>query len=249
VLYFGAVDFDGRMVVEEHGCVHVRVPVLGFVRRHAHGWFGRAEAVEPGAFSQLMFQADLRPIDRAVPQMTYLCTSPAAGPSDRHRIQMSAKNPTANKNRGFRAACVKCREGGRRALAAFHEYSLLSSMSSGEDVPSGVVSSPSLACDMRTDMLRSRRMPVSLRSRFRCTCKVEGFEGGESSFAVGAPGRKTFLRSRKVRARGAEEAAIRRCERRKANGSRGERAIREETLPVARMVNVRLCAGEDAANI
>jgi hypothetical protein len=133
-------------------------------------------------------------IDRAVPQKTYLCTSPVTGPSDRHNIQTSAKNPTAIKNLGFLAACVNCREGGRRALAAFHEYPFPSSMSSDVDVPLCVVSSsPSLACEMRTDILRSRRLlSVSLRSRFRWTCRVEDLGGGESSFAVGGAGAQDF---------------------------------------------------------
>jgi hypothetical protein len=132
-------------------------------------------------------------IDRAVPQMTYLCTSPATGPSDRHKIQTNAKNPTAIRNRGFLAACVNCREGGRRARAAFHEYPFPSSMSSDEDVPLCVSLSPSLACEMRTDILRSRRLlSVSLRSRFRWTCRVEDLGGGESSFAVWGAGAQDF---------------------------------------------------------
>jgi hypothetical protein len=49
VLYYGAVHLDGRVVVEEYGRVHVRVPVFGFVGCHAHWRFRGAEAVESEA--------------------------------------------------------------------------------------------------------------------------------------------------------------------------------------------------------
>jgi hypothetical protein len=84
--------------------------------------------------------------------------------------------------------CKSCLEGGNRVLERLHRYPLPSSMLVGEDVLSPCAwswSSP-LACEMRTDMLRSRRFSVLLRCRCRCTCRVEALEGGESSFAVGA---------------------------------------------------------------
>jgi len=62
-------------------------------------------------------------------------------------------------------------------------------MSTGEALPPCVESSSSpLACDKRTDTLRSRMLSVLLR--FRWTCSAADVGGGESSFAVDAPERK-----------------------------------------------------------
>jgi hypothetical protein len=96
--------------------------------------------------------------------VTYLCTSGEF--SDRHSMTNSVTTPNVSRNRGFRAACVNCREGGNRAFALFHEQPLPNNISIGDDLPVCEVSSPSpLACDMRTETLRSRRLSVLLRFR------------------------------------------------------------------------------------
>jgi hypothetical protein len=123
-----------------------------------------------------------------VHQSTYLCTSPAAEPNDCHRSTTAVSRPNSSRKRGFLTICMTCREGGNRDFATFHEYPLPTNISIGEPLPVCTFSSSSpLACDMRTDTLRSRRLSVLLR--FRCTCRVDNFEGGESRVAVGAPER------------------------------------------------------------
>jgi hypothetical protein len=121
----------------------------------------------------------------------YLCTSPAAGPTDRHSRTTSVKRPSESRNCGLRDRCRMCRGGGSRAFAAFHEYALPINMLRGELVRlCGVLLSSPLACEMRTDTERSRRLSVLLR--FRWTCRVDDLGGGESSVAVGAPERRLW---------------------------------------------------------
>jgi hypothetical protein len=197
VVYFRTVDLNRRVVVvESYRRIHVSVPVLGFVGRHAIRRFGGAETVEPikvisTCLTCVFFPTERDLFDRDILRVTYLCTSPAAGPTDRHSRTTSAKNPRDSKNRGFFNICTTCRGCGSRAFVAFHEYPFAINMLIGELLPPfGVSSSSPLACEMRTDTERSRRLSVLLR--FRWTCRVEDLGGGEeSSFAVGAPERRS----------------------------------------------------------
>jgi hypothetical protein len=117
VLDVGAVDLDGLVVVVQDGCVHVGVPLLGFISRHAIWWLGRAEAVEPETELENDKSNDIRP----ALQTTYLCTSPAASPRDCHNSTMTVNSPNVSKTLGFRAVFTMCRGGGSRAFALFHE--------------------------------------------------------------------------------------------------------------------------------
>lgn len=114
---------------------------------------------------------------------TYLCTSPAADPIDRHRRAMVMHSPATNRTRGLRNVCRMCRVGGMRVVAAVHEEPPLPTNMSASCKLSP--SSP-LAWDIRTDTLRSRRLFVSLRWRLG-TRSSGDVGGGESSLMIVAP--------------------------------------------------------------
>lgn len=79
VLDGGAVDFYGRMVVEDDGGLLVAGPSRLFRGRHLHGRFRRSEAVEPtprGHVSLLPLRARKQQ-SRLVANGTYFCISPA----------------------------------------------------------------------------------------------------------------------------------------------------------------------------
>jgi hypothetical protein len=83
---------------------------------------------------------------------------------DRHSSTIAAIRPTDTRNFGFRTACMTCRDGGNRALAAFHEYPFPASMLSRNGPACSFSTSSPLACDMRIEELRARTLSVLLVS-------------------------------------------------------------------------------------